>query len=69
MENQTGIPDGDTVRGVTCQRQSSGTESMENGISNAMELEVSGPRVGLEVWSCHGVTIITTLVQLMKSCW
>ena len=32
---------------------------MENGISNKTELEASEPGVGLEVQSCHGVTIVT----------
>ena len=39
------------VRDMTYQRWISDMESMENGISNAMELEASGSGVGLEVQS------------------
>ena len=42
---------GDLVRDVTYQRWNSNTESVEKGISNAKELEVSGSGVGLEVQS------------------
>ena len=43
--------DEDAVRDMTCQRWNSDIESMEDDISNAMELEASGSGVRLEVWS------------------
>ena len=47
----TGNRDRDTGRGVICQGQNSDTESVENGVSNVMEMEESGSGVGLEVQS------------------
>ena len=54
MENR----DGDMVRDMTYRRRNSNTESMENSISNAIELEASESRVR------HGVIIITIMTHI-----
>ena len=43
--------DGDMVRVMTYRRWNSDTESIENGISNMMELGGNGPGVRPEIWN------------------